>query len=154
MALAFLHPCFYIVTFSFKVIGIISISIYFEAADENGTQAGRLVGTRPSLMSRDRYKGFLGTSGNVYVLCSNRNTEESIYHAAVRAKPPISCTFRCLPRKEAQLTAEQASGARPATALPRALLSATTADGENCAERISNARIKNVAHFTIPCQLS
>lgn len=36
-------------------------------------------------MSRDCYKSFLGRSGNVYILYNNKNTEENIYHAAVRA---------------------------------------------------------------------
>lgn len=35
-------------------------------------------------MSRDCSKSFFRRSGNVYILYSNTNTEESIYHAAVR----------------------------------------------------------------------
>lgn len=45
-------------------------------------------------MSRDCYKSFLRRSGNVYILYNNKNTEENIYHAAVRpTKTPITCTF-------------------------------------------------------------
>lgn len=46
-------------------------------------------------MSRDCYKSVLRRSGNVYILCNNKNTEENIYHAAVRAtKPPIRFLYK------------------------------------------------------------
>ena len=48
-------------------------------------QVRQLTGTRDSVMSRDCYKSIRGRSGNVYILCNNKNTEENIYHAAMRA---------------------------------------------------------------------
>jgi len=105
-------------------------------------------------MSRDCSKSFFRRSGNVYILYSNTNTEESILSRSSKTNnhQPRAPSTACYARENS--TAMALPRESPRDCARGALPAATNADHENCAESISKMWIKNMAHLTIPCRFS